>query len=221
MEDASFPSGGTTVGVNPASSKSDTGRGNGPLPLGGSGLMEEMSALLARRWVRNCVNTFGIERIMFILLKNNLTRRSSSLLELFLYSELDEFSKNLLSRRRIAEKGSTIETEQKEDKNVSSWRECTPTENGKARRGSFRERCQRWGGTYNSLFQLFTDYKWLVSSVMYPIFLAFLWGGQGMGICQENAALSCGANAVSSPDVLNLLGSPCPCVEKEGTGWIP
>lgn len=70
--------------------------------------------------MRNCVNTFGIERIMFILLKNNLTRRSSSLLELFLYSELDEFSKNLLSRRRIAEKGSTIETEQKEDKNVSS-----------------------------------------------------------------------------------------------------
>lgn len=45
MEDASFPGGG----VNPASSKSDTGRGNGPLPLGGSGLMEEMSALLARR----------------------------------------------------------------------------------------------------------------------------------------------------------------------------
>ncbi|XP_040492059.1 protein enabled homolog isoform X4 [Ursus maritimus] len=71
MEDASFPSGGTTVGVNPASSKSDTGRGNGPLPLGGSGLMEEMSALLARR-------------------------------------------------RRIAEKGSTIETEQKEDKNEDS-----------------------------------------------------------------------------------------------------
>ncbi|XP_044771915.1 protein enabled homolog isoform X1 [Neomonachus schauinslandi] len=71
MEDASLPSGGTTVGVNPASSKSDTGRGNGPLPLGGSGLMEEMSALLARR-------------------------------------------------RRIAEKGSTIETEQKEDKNEDS-----------------------------------------------------------------------------------------------------
>ncbi|XP_032249873.1 protein enabled homolog isoform X8 [Phoca vitulina] len=71
MEDASLPSGGTTIGVNPASSKSDTGRGNGPLPLGGSGLMEEMSALLARR-------------------------------------------------RRIAEKGSTIETEQKEDKNEDS-----------------------------------------------------------------------------------------------------
>ncbi|XP_074173031.1 protein enabled homolog isoform X5 [Rhinolophus sinicus] len=66
MEDASFPSGG-----NSASSKTDTGRGNGPLPLGGSGLMEEMSALLARR-------------------------------------------------RRIAEKGSTIETEQKEDKNEDS-----------------------------------------------------------------------------------------------------
>lgn len=32
-----------------ASPKTDTGRGNGPLPLGGSGLMEEMSALLARR----------------------------------------------------------------------------------------------------------------------------------------------------------------------------
>ncbi|KAK1328054.1 hypothetical protein QTO34_012476, partial [Cnephaeus nilssonii] len=67
MEDASFPSGGSAVGVNSASSKADTGRGNGPLPLGGSGLMEEMSALLARR-------------------------------------------------RRIAEKGSTIEAEQKEDK---------------------------------------------------------------------------------------------------------
>ncbi|KAM6166692.1 protein enabled homolog isoform 1-T1 [Erethizon dorsatum] len=67
MEDASFPSGGTTTGVNSASSKADSGRGNGPLPLGGSGLMEEMSALLARR-------------------------------------------------RRIAEKGSTVETEQKEDK---------------------------------------------------------------------------------------------------------
>uniref|UniRef100_G1PVD3 Protein enabled homolog n=1 Tax=Myotis lucifugus TaxID=59463 RepID=G1PVD3_MYOLU len=67
VEDASFPGGGGTVGVNSASSKADTGRGNGPLPLGGSGLMEEMSALLARR-------------------------------------------------RRIAEKGSTIEAEQKEDK---------------------------------------------------------------------------------------------------------
>ncbi|XP_065446663.1 protein enabled homolog isoform X24 [Chrysemys picta bellii] len=32
-----------------ASSKTDSVRGNGPLPLGGSGLMEEMSALLARR----------------------------------------------------------------------------------------------------------------------------------------------------------------------------
>ncbi|XP_053877341.1 protein enabled homolog isoform X9 [Malaclemys terrapin pileata] len=31
------------------SSKTDSVRGNGPLPLGGSGLMEEMSALLARR----------------------------------------------------------------------------------------------------------------------------------------------------------------------------
>ncbi|XP_077024703.1 protein enabled homolog isoform X2 [Tamandua tetradactyla] len=71
MEDASFPVGGNTIGVNSASSKTDTGRGNGPLPLGGSGLMEEMSALLARR-------------------------------------------------RRIAEKGSTIETEQKEDKNEDS-----------------------------------------------------------------------------------------------------
>ncbi|XP_062938942.1 protein enabled homolog isoform X3 [Cynocephalus volans] len=71
MEDAPFPSGGNTIGVNSASSKTDTGRGNGPLPLGGSGLMEEMSALLARR-------------------------------------------------RRIAEKGSTIETEQKEDKSEDS-----------------------------------------------------------------------------------------------------
>ncbi|KAK2489479.1 hypothetical protein MC885_021625, partial [Smutsia gigantea] len=70
MEDASFPTGGN-VGVNSASLKTDTGRGNGPLPLGGSGLMEEMSALLARR-------------------------------------------------RRIAEKGSTIETEQKEDKSEDS-----------------------------------------------------------------------------------------------------
>uniref|UniRef100_A0A2K5EGG5 WH1 domain-containing protein n=1 Tax=Aotus nancymaae TaxID=37293 RepID=A0A2K5EGG5_AOTNA len=71
MEDASFPSGGNAIGVNSASSKTDTGRGNGPLPLGGSGLMEEMSALLARR-------------------------------------------------RGIAEKGSTIETEQKEDKGEDS-----------------------------------------------------------------------------------------------------
>uniref|UniRef100_A0A2K6ER17 ENAH actin regulator n=1 Tax=Propithecus coquereli TaxID=379532 RepID=A0A2K6ER17_PROCO len=71
MEDTSFPSGGNAIGVNSASSKTDTGRGNGPLPLGGSGLMEEMSALLARR-------------------------------------------------RRIAEKGSTIETEQKEDKSEDS-----------------------------------------------------------------------------------------------------
>uniref|UniRef100_A0A287CYS9 Protein enabled homolog n=1 Tax=Ictidomys tridecemlineatus TaxID=43179 RepID=A0A287CYS9_ICTTR len=69
MEDASFPSGGSTISVN--SSKTDTSRGNGPLPLGGSGLMEEMSALLARR-------------------------------------------------RRIAEKGSTIEAEQKEDRNEDS-----------------------------------------------------------------------------------------------------
>uniref|UniRef100_A0A8D0G4L3 ENAH actin regulator n=1 Tax=Sphenodon punctatus TaxID=8508 RepID=A0A8D0G4L3_SPHPU len=36
-------------GASSASSKTDAGRGNGPLPLGGSGLMEEMSALLARR----------------------------------------------------------------------------------------------------------------------------------------------------------------------------
>ncbi|XP_071456126.1 protein enabled homolog isoform X4 [Marmota flaviventris] len=69
MEDASFPSGGSTISVN--SSKTDTSRGNGPLPLGGSGLMEEMSALLARR-------------------------------------------------RRIAEKGSTVEAEQKEDKSEDS-----------------------------------------------------------------------------------------------------
>ncbi|XP_040595289.1 protein enabled homolog isoform X7 [Mesocricetus auratus] len=71
VEDGSFPSGGSTVGVNLASSKTDAGRGNGPLPLGGSGLMEEMSALLARR-------------------------------------------------RRIAEKGSTIEVEQKEDRSEDS-----------------------------------------------------------------------------------------------------
>ncbi|KAL6037084.1 hypothetical protein STEG23_030199, partial [Scotinomys teguina] len=72
VEDGSFPSGGSTVGgVNLASSRTDAGRGNGPLPLGGSGLMEEMSALLARR-------------------------------------------------RRIAEKGSTIETEQKEDRSEDS-----------------------------------------------------------------------------------------------------
>ncbi|KAB0403778.1 hypothetical protein E2I00_014715, partial [Balaenoptera physalus] len=71
MEDASFPSGGNNTGVNSALSKTDTGHGKGPLPLGGSGLMEEMSALLARR-------------------------------------------------RRTAEKGSTIETEQKENKNEDS-----------------------------------------------------------------------------------------------------
>nr|XP_012606738.1 protein enabled homolog isoform X5 [Microcebus murinus] len=71
MEDTSFPSGGNAIGVNSASSKTEMSRGNGPLPLGGSGLMEEMSALLARR-------------------------------------------------RRIAEKGSTIETEQKEDKSEDS-----------------------------------------------------------------------------------------------------
>lgn len=45
-EDSSSSSGG---GGGCASSKTDSGRGNGPLPLGGSGLMEEMSALLARR----------------------------------------------------------------------------------------------------------------------------------------------------------------------------
>ncbi|XP_053239022.1 protein enabled homolog isoform X8 [Podarcis raffonei] len=39
----------TSGGASSASPKTDTGRGNGPLPLGGSGLMEEMSALLARR----------------------------------------------------------------------------------------------------------------------------------------------------------------------------
>ncbi|XP_055465416.1 protein enabled homolog isoform X7 [Psammomys obesus] len=71
VEDSSYPAGGSAVGVNLASSKADAGRGNGPLPLGGSGLMEEMSALLARR-------------------------------------------------RRIAEKGSTIETEQKEDRSEDS-----------------------------------------------------------------------------------------------------
>ena len=57
------------IGVNLASSKRDTGRGKGPLPLEGTDLVEEMSALLARR-------------------------------------------------KRIAEKGSTIE--QKEDKNEDS-----------------------------------------------------------------------------------------------------
>ncbi|XP_057230855.1 protein enabled homolog isoform X2 [Malurus melanocephalus] len=45
-EDSPCSSGG---GGGSASSKTDSGRGNGPLPLGGSGLMEEMSALLARR----------------------------------------------------------------------------------------------------------------------------------------------------------------------------
>ncbi|XP_065591874.1 protein enabled homolog isoform X4 [Cyrtonyx montezumae] len=44
-EDSSNSSGGGSS----APSKTDSGRGNGPLPLGGSGLMEEMSALLARR----------------------------------------------------------------------------------------------------------------------------------------------------------------------------
>ncbi|XP_009470789.1 PREDICTED: protein enabled homolog isoform X1 [Nipponia nippon] len=47
-EDSSSSSGGGGGGSS-ASSKTDSGRGNGPLPLGGSGLMEEMSALLARR----------------------------------------------------------------------------------------------------------------------------------------------------------------------------
>ncbi|NXL60195.1 ENAH protein, partial [Chordeiles acutipennis] len=46
-EDSSSTSGGG--GGGSASSKTDSSRGNGPLPLGGSGLMEEMSALLARR----------------------------------------------------------------------------------------------------------------------------------------------------------------------------
>ncbi|XP_015477475.1 protein enabled homolog isoform X9 [Parus major] len=45
-EDSSSSGGGAG---GSASSKTDGGRGNGPLPLGGSGLMEEMSALLARR----------------------------------------------------------------------------------------------------------------------------------------------------------------------------
>ncbi|KGL85427.1 Protein enabled, partial [Tinamus guttatus] len=44
-EDSSSSSGGGSSVL----SKADGGRGNGPLPLGGSGLMEEMSALLARR----------------------------------------------------------------------------------------------------------------------------------------------------------------------------
>lgn len=48
-EDSSSSSGGGGGGGGTASSKTDGGRGNGPLPLGGSGLMEEMSALLARR----------------------------------------------------------------------------------------------------------------------------------------------------------------------------
>ncbi|XP_048213534.1 protein enabled homolog isoform X4 [Perognathus longimembris pacificus] len=72
VEDASLP------GVNSASSKSDMGRGNGPLPLAGSGLMEEMSALLARR-------------------------------------------------RRIAEKGSTIEAENEESESVTSKASSTST----------------------------------------------------------------------------------------------
>ncbi|XP_038616912.1 protein enabled homolog [Tachyglossus aculeatus] len=71
IEDNSVPSGGSAPGGSSALSKADTGRGNGPLPLGGSGLMEEMSALLARR-------------------------------------------------RRIAEKGSSIEPEQKDDKTEES-----------------------------------------------------------------------------------------------------
>ncbi|KAM4861319.1 protein enabled homolog [Thomomys bottae] len=70
VEDASLQGGGPTTGVNSAS-KTDMGRGNGPLPLAGSGLMEEMSALLARR-------------------------------------------------RRIAEKGSTIEAENEEAEPVTS-----------------------------------------------------------------------------------------------------
>ncbi|KYO43519.1 enabled-like protein isoform B [Alligator mississippiensis] len=42
-------SSGSSGGTSSALSKTDSSRGNGPLPLGGSGLMEEMSALLARR----------------------------------------------------------------------------------------------------------------------------------------------------------------------------
>uniref|UniRef100_A0A7M4E4S4 VASP tetramerisation domain-containing protein n=1 Tax=Crocodylus porosus TaxID=8502 RepID=A0A7M4E4S4_CROPO len=41
-EESSSSSGGTSSAL----SKADSSRGNGPLPLGGSGLMEEMSALL-------------------------------------------------------------------------------------------------------------------------------------------------------------------------------
>ncbi|KAJ7396821.1 enabled [Pitangus sulphuratus] len=48
-EDSSSSSGGGGGSASSTSSKTDGGRGNGPLPLGGSGLMEEMSALLARR----------------------------------------------------------------------------------------------------------------------------------------------------------------------------
>lgn len=71
VKDASFPSGGNTIGVISVSSETDMGHGRGPLTLGDSGLMEAMSVLLSRR-------------------------------------------------RRIAEKGSTIETEQKEDKRENS-----------------------------------------------------------------------------------------------------
>ncbi|XP_042529389.1 protein enabled homolog isoform X2 [Dipodomys spectabilis] len=78
VEDASLPGGGTATGVNPASAKTDLGRGNGPVPLAGSGLMEEMSALLARR-------------------------------------------------RRIAEKGSTIEAENEESEPVTSKVSSTST----------------------------------------------------------------------------------------------
>ncbi|XP_069879349.1 protein enabled homolog isoform X9 [Dipodomys merriami] len=78
VEDASLPGGGTAAGVNPASAKADLGRGNGPVPLAGSSLMEEMSALLARR-------------------------------------------------RRIAEKGSTIEAENEESEPVTSKVSSTST----------------------------------------------------------------------------------------------
>uniref|UniRef100_G1N7V3 ENAH actin regulator n=1 Tax=Meleagris gallopavo TaxID=9103 RepID=G1N7V3_MELGA len=57
-EDSSSSSGGG----GSASSKTDSGRGNGPLPLGGSGLMEEMSALLARRQVTEIVSTSQLTR---------------------------------------------------------------------------------------------------------------------------------------------------------------
>lgn len=49
VEDGSFPIVRNAVSVNLAPSKEDAGQGKGPIPLVGSGLMEEMRTLLSGR----------------------------------------------------------------------------------------------------------------------------------------------------------------------------